>query len=66
MPNSEAGTVVWAGPILGVRLPLADCGLAAAVKMPGAFELRFFAGFAWLPTDSTLDLVLSPGLKIAA
>jgi hypothetical protein len=38
-------TVVWAGPVLGVLLPLAAWGLAAALRLPGAYLLRFFAGF---------------------
>jgi hypothetical protein len=37
--------VVWAGPILGVVLPLLFWGAAVAARLPGAFVLRFFAGF---------------------
>jgi hypothetical protein len=44
LPNPEPQIVVWAGPVLGVLLPLAALGMATAVKMPGAFVLRFFAG----------------------
>ena len=44
LPNPEPQIVVWAGPVWGVLLPLAAWGLAAAVKMPGTFVLRFFAG----------------------
>jgi len=43
--NPHPLIVVWAGPILGVLLPLALWGLATAMKTPGAFVLRFFAGF---------------------
>jgi hypothetical protein len=37
--------VVWTGPIVGVLLPLLLAGLAQALKLPGSFVLRFFAGF---------------------
>lgn len=37
--------VVWAGPVVGVLLPLASWGLAVAIRGPGAFVNRFFAGF---------------------
>jgi hypothetical protein len=37
--------VVWAGPVFGVAAPLALWLLAAAARLPGAFVLRFFAGF---------------------
>jgi hypothetical protein len=43
--NPSPGVTVWMGPILGVLVPLAVWGLAAAAGMPGAFVLRFFAGF---------------------
>ncbi len=41
--NPHPLVVVWAGPVLGVLLPLLLW--AAARRMPGAFVLRFFAGF---------------------
>lgn len=37
--------VVWAGPILGVMIPLLLWNIAAALRLAGAFVLRFFAGF---------------------
>ncbi len=40
--------VVWAGPVVGVVAPLALWLLAAWRGMPGAFVLRFFAGFCLL------------------
>jgi Peptidase M50B-like len=40
--------VVWAGPVVGVLLPLVFWGIAAAVKSRMAFLLRFFAGFCLL------------------
>ena len=43
--NPAPQTTVWAGPLIGVLLPLAIWGLAAAAQVRGAFVLRFFAGF---------------------
>ncbi len=46
--NPHPLLVTWAGPVLGVLLPLAAFGVAAALRMPGAYLLRFFAGFCAL------------------
>ena len=43
--NPRPLLVVWAGPVVGVLLPLASWGLAVAMRGPGAFVNRFFAGF---------------------
>jgi hypothetical protein len=43
--NPHPLAVVWAGPLLGVLMPLVLWGAAAACRMPGAYALRFFAGF---------------------
>jgi hypothetical protein len=43
--NPAPLAVVWAGPLLGVLLPLAAWGVAAGLHLPGAYLLRFFAGF---------------------
>jgi hypothetical protein len=40
--------VVWAGPVVGVLLPLAFWAIAAGGKARIAFLLRFFAGFCLL------------------
>jgi hypothetical protein len=37
--------VVWAGPIVGVLVPLAAWAIADGLRMPGWYVLRFFAGF---------------------
>ncbi|MCI0638319.1 MAG: hypothetical protein L0Y72_25580 [Gemmataceae bacterium] len=37
--------VVWAGPLVGVLLPLLIWGVVAALRFSFAFVLRFFAGF---------------------
>ena len=46
--NPSPLAVVWAGPAVGVLLPLLLWLLATGVRMPGAFVLRFFAGFCLL------------------
>jgi hypothetical protein len=43
--NPAPVVVVWAGPVIGVLLPLLLWAIAAWRRMPGAFVLRFFAGF---------------------
>ena len=43
--SRSPGVVVWAGPVVGAALPLVAWLLAAAARFPGAFILRFFAGF---------------------
>ncbi len=42
--NPEPLFVVWAGPLIGVLLPLAAWWVARFAKMPGTYLLRFFAG----------------------
>ena len=46
--NPRPLTVVWAGPAVGIAIPLLMWGLAAWRRIPGAFVLRFFAGFCLL------------------
>ena len=43
--NPRPLIVVWAGPVVGILLPLVAWAIAAGLRMPGAFLLRFFAGF---------------------
>lgn len=43
--NPSPLLVVWAGPIFGVTAPLLMWLLTAAMRLPGEFVLRFFAGF---------------------
>jgi hypothetical protein len=45
LDNPSPTVVVWTGPVLGVLLPVVFWGAAAAIGFPGAFVLRFFAGF---------------------
>jgi hypothetical protein len=42
--NPHPLVVVWAGPSVGVLLPLLVWGMLSATEMPGAFVARFFAG----------------------
>jgi hypothetical protein len=43
--NPQPLLVVWAGPIFGAIAPLLLWCVAAKCRLPGAFVLRFFAGF---------------------
>jgi hypothetical protein len=40
--------VVWSGPLFGAIVPLCLWSVAAALRLPGAFLLRFSAGFCLL------------------
>jgi hypothetical protein len=37
--------VVWGGPLVGSLLPLLLFALAVAIRLPGVYLVRFFAGF---------------------
>lgn len=43
--NPHPLAVVWGGPLLGCLIPLSTFGLAAALRAPGVYLFRFFAGF---------------------
>jgi len=43
--NLHPLAVAWTGPVVGVLMPLLLWMIACAIRMPGAFVLRFFAGF---------------------
>lgn len=43
--NPNPLLVVWAGPSFGVLFPLVVWGVMEALRIPGAFIFRFFAGF---------------------
>src|SRR5262245_28228511 len=43
--NPHPLAVVWAGPVFGAVAPLGLWAAAALLRLPGAFVLRFFAGF---------------------
>jgi hypothetical protein len=46
--NPRPLLVVWAGPAFGAGAPLLVWALATVARLPGAFLLRFFAGFCLL------------------
>ncbi len=46
--NPRPLIVVWAGPFVGVVVPLLLWAIATALRWRGAFVLRFFAGFCLL------------------
>jgi hypothetical protein len=61
--NPHPLAVVWGGPLVGSLLPLLVFALAAAFRLPGAYLIRFIAGFCliangvyigigWLLADS--------------
>jgi hypothetical protein len=43
--NPHPLAVVWGGPLVGSVLPVLVFALAAALRLPGVYLLRFFAGF---------------------
>jgi hypothetical protein len=54
--NPHPLLVVWAGPIVGVLLPMAAWALAAWLRMPGAFVLRFLAGFCLIANGAYIGV----------
>lgn len=44
-PNPRPLMVAWAGPLVGVGLPLLALLLTKAASLPGVYLVRFFAGF---------------------
>jgi hypothetical protein len=47
---------VWAGPVVGVLLPLAALGVAQLVHFSGTHLLRFFAGFCLIANGCYLGV----------
>jgi hypothetical protein len=54
--NPHPMVVVWAGPLVGVLLPLFLWALLAATGAPGAFIARFFAGFCLIANGAYLGV----------
>jgi hypothetical protein len=54
--NPHPLLVTWAGPVLGVLIPLAASGAAAVLRMPGAYLLRFFAGFCLIANGAYIGV----------
>ena len=49
---------VWGGPLLGSVIPLVLFGLAAALRPPGVYLFRFFAGFCFVANGVYIGLGL--------
>jgi hypothetical protein len=54
--NPHPSVVVWAGPLVGVMLPLILWGVLAATGTPGAFVARFFAGFCLIANGAYIGV----------
>jgi len=54
--NPSPLLTVWAGPAVGVLLPVALWTVVAALRMPGAFVLRFFAGFCLIANGAYIGV----------
>jgi hypothetical protein len=54
--NPSPLPVVWAGPVVGVLLPLAGWAAAARLRMPGTFVPRFFAGFCLIANGAYIGV----------
>jgi hypothetical protein len=48
--------VVWAGPSFGILFPVLVWGIATALRMTGAFVLRFFAGFCLIANGAYIGV----------
>jgi hypothetical protein len=48
--------VVWAGPVIGVVLPLVCWAMATRLRFSGSFVLRFFAGFCCMANGLYIGL----------
>jgi len=54
--NPHPLLVAWAGPVLGILFPLAAFAGAMVARMPGAYLLRFFAGFCLIANGAYLSV----------
>ena len=55
-PNPEPLVVVWAGPLVGVVLPLLIWAVFYFARMPGAYLPRFFAGFCLIANGAYIGI----------
>lgn len=55
-PNPNPLAVVWAGPIIGVVLPLTIWGILWKFKIPGDYLARFFAGFCLIANGAYIGI----------
>lgn len=54
--NPAPRVVAWAGPVFGVVAPLVAWLVVARLGVPGAFVLRFFAGFCLIANGAYLGV----------
>jgi hypothetical protein len=54
--NPQPLFVVWAGPVFGVVAPMILWGVAVGLNLPGAFVLRFFAGFCLIANGAYIGI----------
>ncbi|MCG8449773.1 MAG: M50 family metallopeptidase [Pirellulales bacterium] len=55
-PNPNPIIVVWAGPLLGVLLPLLIWLVCFLARIPGAYLPRFFAGFCLIANGAYIGV----------
>jgi hypothetical protein len=55
-PNPHPLLVAWGGPVFGAALPLLAWAIARALKLPGAYLLRFFAGFCLIANGAYIGV----------
>ncbi len=56
VPNSMPLVVVWAGPVVGVALPLLIWGAILGLRFPGTYLARFFAGFCLIANGAYIGV----------
>jgi hypothetical protein len=54
--NPRPLIVVWAGPLVGILLPLAAWGVAVGVRCSWTYLLRFFAGFCLIANGAYIGV----------
>jgi hypothetical protein len=64
-PNPRPLVEVWAGPVVGAVLPLLVFLLARALRSPGVYLFRFFAGFCLIANGVYIGLGSIQGLADA-
>lgn len=55
-PHEQHLVIVWAGPLLGMALPLLLFAIAYFARLPGVEVLRFFAGFCLIANGAYIGL----------
>ena len=65
-PNPMPLIVVWAGPLIGVLLPLLIWSVFYIARIPGAYLPRFFAGFCLIANGAYIGIGSFDGIGDAA